>query len=133
VIETLAGQVRMTIGSVPAVLPHVRAGKLKALALTASKRSATAPEYPTIAEAGVPGFEAASWHGALLPAGAPPALAARIQREIAGVLALDDVKVRIHREGLDIVASTPQAFDVHIRAELARWANVVKSAGIPVE
>jgi tripartite-type tricarboxylate transporter receptor subunit TctC len=125
--------VPVTIASVPSVLHHVRAGKLRALGLTASKRSATAPEYPTIAELGVTGYEAASWHGALAPRGTPNALLAQLHRDITATLTVESNRDRIAREGLDIIGSTPEQFRTQIRTEIQRWGRVVKSAGIPVE
>ena len=133
VTDVVSGHVPVTIASVPSVLHHVRAGKLRALGLTASKRSPSAPEYATIAELGVTGYEAASWHGALAPRGLPDALLAQLHRDITAALSLETNRERIVREGLDIVASTPEQFRTQIRTEIQRWARVVKSAGIPVE
>jgi tripartite-type tricarboxylate transporter receptor subunit TctC len=133
VTEVVAGHVPVTIGSVPSVIHHVRAGRLRALGITSAKRSATAPEFPTIAELGVTGYEAASWHGALAPRGLPASLLAKLHSDIAAALTLDANRERIVREGLDIIASTPEQFGTQIRTEIQRWGRVVKSAGIPVE
>lgn len=133
VTEVVAGHVPVTIGSVPSVIHHVRAGRLRALGITSAKRSATAPEFPTIAELGVTDYEAASWHGALAPRGLPASLLAKLHSDIAAALTLDANRERIVREGLDIIASTPEQFGTQIRTEIQRWGRVVKSAGIPVE
>ncbi|MGZ5229958.1 MAG: tripartite tricarboxylate transporter substrate binding protein [Burkholderiales bacterium] len=133
VTDVISGHVPVTIASVPSVLPQVRAGKLRALGLTASKRSPSAPEFATIAELGLTGYEAASWHGALAPRGLPDALLAQLHRDITAALTLETNRERIAREGLDVIASTPAQFRNQIHTEIERWARVVKSAGIPVE
>jgi len=133
VTETLSGRVPITIATVPSVLHHVKAGKLRALGVTSTRRSASAPEYAPIAELGVANYEAASWHGALAPKGLPGALLKQLNRDINAALTLDVNKERLQREGLDVVASTPEEFGRQISTEIRRWNKVVATAGIPVE
>jgi tripartite-type tricarboxylate transporter receptor subunit TctC len=132
VTDVIAGHVPVTIASVPSVLSHVKVGKLRAFGITSSKRSAIAPEYPPIADL-VPGYDAAGWHGGLAPRGLPDALLAQLHRDITAALKLDTNRERLAREGLDVAAGTPDEFRARIRSDMQRFAQVVKSAGIPVE
>jgi tripartite-type tricarboxylate transporter receptor subunit TctC len=111
----------------------VRTGKLRALATCGSGRSAVMPELPTIAESGLPGFEATSWFGVLAPAGTPRPIVMRLNKELTTALRMPDVKERLERGGFDIVASTPEQFGAYIRSEMAKWAKVVKAAGVKPE
>ncbi|MFZ9150782.1 MAG: tripartite tricarboxylate transporter substrate binding protein [Burkholderiales bacterium] len=133
VTEILSGRIPITIATVPSVLSHVKAGKLRALGLTSTRRSASAPEYLPIADQGVPGYEAASWHGALAPRGLPDSLIKQLNRDINAALLQDANKERLLREGLEVVGSTPQQFGTQISTEIKRWKKVVETAGIPVE
>lgn len=133
VTETLSGRVPITIATVPSVLQLVKAGKLRALGLTSTRRSASAPEYLPIADLGVSGYEAASWHGALAPRGLPDNLLKQLNRDINAALNQDVTRERLLREGLEVVGSTPEQFGTQIRTEILRWKKVVASAGIPVE
>ena len=133
VTEILSGRVPITIATVPSVLHHVKAGKLRALGLTSTRRSASAPEYLPIADQGVAGYEAASWHGALAPRGLPESLRRQLNRDINAALQQDANRERLLREGLEVVGSTPEAFALQIRNEIQRWKKVVETAGIPVE
>lgn len=133
VTEILSGRVPVTIATVPSVLNHVKAGKLRALGLTSTRKSASAPEYLPIADQGVAGYEAASWHGALAPRGLPDALLRQLNRDINAALHQDANKERLLREGLEVVGSTPQQFATQISTEIRRWKKVVETAGIPVE
>lgn len=129
----LGGQVDLTFGNMGAVLPHVRAGKLRGLAVSGTVRSPAAPEFPTVAESGVPGFEAAGWYGVLAPAGTPKRIVNKLHREIARVLGLQDVVDRFAAEGLEIGATSPDQFAAYIKSETAKWAKVVKLIGMRLD
>jgi len=131
--DTLAGHVHMNIGSLVQILPHIRSGKLRALGIGAAKRNAALPEVPTIAEAGVPGYEANNWWGLLAPAGTPPAILARLRQEIAAILESPEMRKRFEAEGGEAARMTVQQFSDHIAAETAKWTRVVKEAGIKAE
>jgi len=128
--DLLGGQVTSAFATTLASLPHVRAGKLRALGISTAKRSAVAPEVPTIAESGVPGFDVSEWQMLLAPAGTPSAIIDRMQREVAAALRQDDVKTRMTELGASPVGSTPKEAEAFLRSELARWADVAKRVGI---
>jgi tripartite-type tricarboxylate transporter receptor subunit TctC len=130
VTDLLAGQVDVMFDNVPNVIGHVRAGKMKALAVSTAQRSALAPEVPTVAEAGVPGYELSVWFGVLAPAGTPRDIVGRLNAEIVRVLNSADVKSRFAKQGVEVQTSTPEQFSEFLRAEVARWARVIKDAGI---
>ena len=130
VTDLLAGQVDVMFDNVPNVIGHVRAGKMKALAVSTAQRSALAPDVPTVAEAGVPGYELAVWFGVLAPAGTPRDIVARLNTEIVKVLNSADVKDRFGKQGVEVRTSTPEQFGEFVRAEVGRWAKVIKEAGI---
>jgi tripartite-type tricarboxylate transporter receptor subunit TctC len=131
VIDLIAGQVALMTNSMSTLMPHVRAGRLRALGVASAKRSASAPELPTIAEAaGLPGYESAQWTGVWAPAGTPPAIVSRLNREIVAVLALHDVRERLAANGSEVIANTPEAFAAMLESEIARWQAAVKAAGI---
>jgi tripartite-type tricarboxylate transporter receptor subunit TctC len=115
------------------VLPHVRTGKLRALASCGAQRSAVMPEVPTIAESGFPGFEATGWFGLLAPAGTSKAVVARLNAETSEMLRTPAVRDRLQHAGFDLVGSTPDQFAAYIRSEIAKWAKVVKAAGVKPE
>jgi len=128
--DLLGGQVTSAFATTLASLPHVRAGKLRALGISTAKRSAVAPEVPTIAESGLPGFDVAEWQMLLAPAGTPPAIIDRMQRDVANALRQDDVKTRMTELGATPVGSTSKEAEAFLRSELARWADVAKRVGI---
>ena len=129
----IAGEVQMSFIQVQVVLPQVRAGRLRGLAITSAQRLPIAPEVPTIAEAAVPGYEATSWQGVVVPAGTPHAIVERLHAEIAKALQAPDVKDRMTVEGSTPGGITPAAFAVFIKSETAKWAKVVKLSGAKVE
>ncbi len=131
--DLLSGEVQVMFSSAVAMLPQVKAGRLRAIAMTGSKRSAAIPNVPTVAEAGVPGYETGSWYGVVVPAGTPRAVVDRLSREIQGIVKSADITSKLNEEAVIPVGSTPEAFDKHIRAELARWAKVIKAAKIELE
>ncbi len=132
VIDTIGGQVQLAFVSMPAAWQHVKAGKLKALAVTSATRSLTAPDVPTIAET-VPGYVVDSWYGALAPAKTPPAAVAKLNAAFAKVLDNPQVKERLLAQGAEAAASSPAEFERRIKDELAKWELVIKSANIKPE
>lgn len=131
--ELMGGQVPVMFASTAAVRPHVRSGRMRALGISTAKRSPAMPEVVPIAEAGVPGFHTASWVGLIAPRGTPPAVIARLNRDIAAVVEGGDLKDKLASQGFVPDASTPQAFAAHIRVELVRFRKLVKAAGIRSE
>jgi tripartite-type tricarboxylate transporter receptor subunit TctC len=129
-VGLLSGQVQLYFATISTALPHVKSGKLRALAVSSAKRSIVAPEYPTIAEAGVPGYEHASWVGMLAPAKTSPAIVSALNAQALKALAREDVKAPLLRDGLEPVGDSPQEFAGVIKAEVAKWMKVVKAAGI---
>lgn len=130
--ELLAGQVQMRFSSIPPVLQHVRAGRLRALAVTSTKRFALVPDVPAVAET-VPGFEVLSWYGVFVPAGTPPSIVKKLNADFAAALNAPDVKALLATDGSEVVASSPEYFGKVIKAEYARWAPVVKAAGAKID
>lgn len=128
--DLIGGHVALMFNSLPAVLPQVRSGKLHALALAAAKRTATLPDMPTFAEAGLANFEAGSWYGILAPAGTPRDVVTRLHAETVRILALPDVKQRLASEGAEAIGNTPDEFAVQIKRDIARWAKVARDAKI---
>lgn len=116
--------------STTAVLPHIKVGKLRALAITSPERSALAPELPTMQQAGIPGYEASIWSGVLAPARTPPAIISRLNSSIVQVMQASEVKDRMAALGADAVTSTPAAFGRFIAAEVAKWRKVIKASGM---
>jgi tripartite-type tricarboxylate transporter receptor subunit TctC len=131
--DLIGGQVQVLFGDIVATIPHARSGKLQALGITSPKRSPNAPEFPTIAESGVPGYDAVGWFGVFAPARTPPAVIAALNRAIKQYVEQPEVKSRMLALGADVVASTPEAFAAQQRADLDRWAKVIRTAGVKVE
>ena len=129
-IDVIAGHVELTFTSLPAGLPHVKAGKVRAIATTSPKRSTSMPDLPTIAEAGLTGFNTDQWYGLLGPAKLPQPIVTKLHKEIAASLQNKPVRDQIIAQGFEIVGSTPDQFRAHIQAEVAKWAELVKKAGI---
>ena len=113
----------------PPAMPHVKSGKLRALAVTSVKRTPLMPELPTVAEAGVAGFALDNWWGILVPAGTPKPIIGRINAEIVKAMQMTDVKERFANLGVEAIHSTPAAFDDYIKAELAKLAKIIKASG----
>jgi tripartite-type tricarboxylate transporter receptor subunit TctC len=133
VIDLLGGQVQMMFSGMSSVMQHIKAGKLRALAVTGAQRSPAVPEVPTIAESGFPGFEATAWYGVLAPARTPKTIVTRLHDEIVRGLALPDVKERLNNVGFELVGGTPDEFAVFIKSEITKWAKVVKASGAKPE
>jgi tripartite-type tricarboxylate transporter receptor subunit TctC len=128
--DLISGRVTMMFSPIGIVLPLVREGKLRALAVTSSKRSPAAPDVPTIAESGYPGFEYTAWYGLVAPAGTPVAVIRRLQLETAKVLALPDLHAKLADAGVEGVGNSSDEFTAMIRSEIPKWAKVIKDAGI---
>ncbi len=131
--DLLGGRVTMMFDNMPSSLPLVKDGKLRALGVTSAKRSAAAPDIPTLAEQGLAGFEAVSWFALFAPAGTPKAFIDRLQGEVKKILASPDVARKLAEAGLEVVGSTPEELAAYQRAEIAKWAKVVKDSGAKVE
>jgi tripartite-type tricarboxylate transporter receptor subunit TctC len=130
--DLLGGRLTMFFGNVVNVMPLIKDGKLRAFAVTSLKRSAVAPEIPTFAESGFPGFEAVPWFGLMAPAGTPPDIIDKIYKETITDLALPDVRKAMGDQGLDIIGNTPAEFDAVLKKEIPQWAKVIKDAGIKI-
>lgn len=128
--DVMGGQIAVTIDNMPPYIPQVKAGKIRALAVSTNKRSSAMPDLPTIAEAGVPGYEAGAWFGLLAPAGTPKAIVAQLSAESARILKLPDMSKRISELGAEPVGSTPEQFAELINSEIAKWAKVIKDANV---
>ncbi len=127
----LANEVQLTVGPVSGLLPHIKAGRLRALGVSSSTRAPAMPDVPTIAEAGVPGYEFSSWFGLFAPAGTPREVIARLHTEAAKAMALPEVRDRLPAMGNEAVGSTPEQFAAKYKADIAQYAAVVKAAGVP--
>jgi len=132
-VDTVAGQVQLMMPNLLTALPHVKSGRLRALGVTSAKRSAGVPDVPTIAQAGVPGYEAIQWYGLLAPAGTPREIVTKLHGEIVKILAAPDTREKLSSDGAEPVGSTPEQFAAFIRAETDKWGKVVKAAGIQPE
>lgn len=133
VTDLLAGQVSMYFSTTPSSMPFVRAGRLRALAITSARRSPIVPDVPTIAESGLPGFEQSAWHGLFAPAGTPQAVVGKLHDEAVRVLRLPEITERLAAQGVDVVASSPAEFAAFIKQDVAKYAKLVKTAGIRVD
>ena len=130
VTELVAGQTQVTSTGVPGLLGQVKAGRLRPLAALSAKRLAVFPEVPTSREAGLPEFEVSTWYGPLAPAKTPPEIITRLNGELQKMLQRRDVLDRLNNEGVEPLGGTPQQYAEHIKNEMARWAKVIKAAGI---
>jgi tripartite-type tricarboxylate transporter receptor subunit TctC len=131
--DVIAGQVQMNLGSLVQMMPHVRSGKLKALGVGGAKRVAALPDVPTIAEAGVPGYEANNWWGILAPAGTPGPILNRLYNEITAILDSPETRKRFELEGAEVMRMSPAEFANFVAQETTKWTRVVKDAGIKPE
>jgi len=133
ITDLLAGQVSMYFGTTPSTLPFVQSGKLRALGVTTAKRTAAAPEIPTIAEAGLPGYEQSAWHGLLAPTGTPDAVIAKLNAEVNRLVRSPDAVERFKMQGFDVIGGSPSEFAAFIRQDVAKYAKLVKTAGIKID
>ncbi|MCC7484529.1 MAG: tripartite tricarboxylate transporter substrate binding protein [Burkholderiales bacterium] len=132
-IDMVAGQITVMAATILTGMPQVRAGRLRPLGITSLKRVAAAPGIPTVAEAGLPGFESLQWYGAAAPAQVPREIVQRLHAEITAVLALPEVRQRFVADGTEPVGDTPGEFAAYVKSELVKWANVAKAAGVKAE
>ncbi len=131
--DLLGGQVNMMFDNMPSSLPHVKAGKLRALAVTSATRSPAMPDLPTLAESGIKGYDAAAWFGILAPAGTPPEVVQKLNAEIIKLLKMPEVADRLSAQGAVPTTNTPEQFADYIKSETAKWAKVVKASGAQID
>jgi tripartite-type tricarboxylate transporter receptor subunit TctC len=131
--DTVGGQVQMIFGSVASALQYVKSGRLRPLAVTTPKRIAAAPDVPTVSESGYPGWEVTNWHGLVGPKGLPKDILQRLNKEVNGSVHSDEVKKVLSSDGLEPAGGTPEEFAALLKAEVARWAQVVKRANIKLD
>jgi tripartite-type tricarboxylate transporter receptor subunit TctC len=129
-IDLLAGNIQLIFATAASSISHIRAGKARALAVTTAKRSALVPELPTVAEAGVKGFEANNWNGFFVPAGTPRATVNRLNKELSAALLLPDIKEFLFKQGLDAAPGSPEAFARYMKSEYEKWGKVIRAAGL---
>ena len=132
-LDLIAGRVHIMFSNMLTAMPHVRAGKLRAIGVSSARRSPHAPELPTVAESGVPGFSSVPWYGALGPAGLPRAIVSKLNGEIARALAQPDMQERFVAQGVDLQSSSPEQFASLIQSEVVKWRKVVRDAGAKVD
>lgn len=133
VVDVVGGQIQLMFSGMSSVMPHIKANRLRALAVTGDKRSQAAPDVPTIAESGFPGFAATAWYNVAGPAGTPKPIVTRLNQEVLKALALPDVKQRLESVGFELIGSTPEKLADYTRAELKKWEKVVKASGAKPE
>ena len=131
--SVLGGQVQMMFSNMLPAMPHVRTGKLLGLAVTSAVRSPAAPDLPTVAESGIPGYETTSWHGVVVPAGTPNPIVKRLYAELRQITQQTDVKDRFAQDGTQVVGSTPEEYAATVKSESAKWEKIIKAAGIKGE
>jgi len=133
IADVVAGHADVLFNGMLPTYPHVKGGRLRGLAVTSPKRAAAAPDIPTVAESGLPGFETGSWQGVLAPAGTPREIVQKLNTEIRRILALPDIQAQLAAQGTEVRVGTPEALGKFMRSEIARWADVVKRSGVKVE
>ena len=129
VVALVSGEAGMLFNSLPAMLPQVKAGRIRALAVSSARRSPAVPELPTVAESGVPGFDVINWYGMAAPAKTPQPIVVKLHAEIVRLLQTPDLRARLANDGTDPVGSTPEEFTGFMKAEISKWARVVKASG----
>jgi tripartite-type tricarboxylate transporter receptor subunit TctC len=133
VISLVSGETSMLFATIPSAIQHIQSGRLRGLAVSRAQRNPALPDVPTVAEAGVPGYEAIEWNGVMVPAGTPPAVVRRINHALVKALAIPAVKERIVQIGSDPVGNSPEEFTAFIKSEFAAWAKVIKEVGIIIQ
>jgi tripartite-type tricarboxylate transporter receptor subunit TctC len=131
-IATVSGQVDFSIPAYPTAVPHLKAGRLRILAVTGARREPTVPDVPTVAEAGVPGYEFGIWFSMFAPAGTPRPIITRLNQEIVKMLATPDMREKLAATGVNAESSTPEQLGKHLRSEVEKWAKIIKAANIPL-
>lgn len=129
-VDLLAGNIQLIFATAASSIGHIKAGKVRAIAVSTAKRSALVPDLPTVAEAGLPGYEANNWNGFFVPAKTPRPIINRLNKEIAAALNAPDIKEFLFKQGLDAAPNTPEQFTAYMKSEMAKWAKVIKAAGI---
>ena len=132
-IDVLAGQCQLMFATALSVQPYLQSNRLRPLAVTTAKRTPSLPDLPTLAESGVPGFEATTWHGVVAPAGTPPPVIAKLHDELTKILRMPDVSARLTAQGAEIIGGDPRAFAAYIQAEIPKWSKVIKDSGARAE
>lgn len=133
VVALVGGQCQVGFATTPSVIQHIKSGKMRGLAVTSAQRSPSTPDLPTVSEAGVKGYEAGTWYGFLVPSGTSKSVVARLHDESVRALKAPDVKSRLDTAGFDAYGTSPAEFGAYIRAEIAKWAKVVRAAGVHVD
>jgi tripartite-type tricarboxylate transporter receptor subunit TctC len=133
VTDLLGGQVALMFSPASTVLPHVKSGRLRALAVTTSARMPSLPELPTVAESGLPGFETVTWFGFLIPATTPREIVSKLNAEIVKVLAQPEARQQFATQGIDIIGGTPEQFAAYIRDDIVKWTRVIRESGARAE
>ena len=131
--DVLSGNVHLVFIGIPAAAPHIKAGKLRALAVVAPQRSPALPEVPTVAEAGLPDFEVTTWYGILAPAGTPRNVITRVNGELVKIMHAPELKEKLAATGTDPLTSTPEEFAAYIKREITKWGEVIRKAGIKAD
>jgi tripartite-type tricarboxylate transporter receptor subunit TctC len=131
--DVLAGNVHLVFIGIPAAAPHIKAGKLRALAVVAPQRSNALPDVPTVAEAGLKDFEVTTWYGVLAPAGTPPPVVRRLNAELVKIMHAPEMKEKLTATGTEPLTSTPEEFAAYIKREIAKWGDVIKKAGVKAD
>jgi tripartite-type tricarboxylate transporter receptor subunit TctC len=129
-VDLLGGNIQLIFATAASAIGHIKSGKIRAIAVTTSKRSALVPDLPTVAEAGLPGYEANNWNGFFVPAKTPRPIVNRLNKEITAALNAPDIKEFLFKQGLDAAPNTPEQFAAYMKSEMAKWAKVIKAAGI---
>ena len=132
-IDAMAGQIEMSVPTVVAASPYVKSGKLRAIAVTSSKRVGSLPDVPTVAAAGVPGFESVSWGGVMAPGGTPAFVVNKLNAEIVRILRLPEIQERLQALGAEVVGGSPAEFSAYLEAEIAKWSKVARAAGVKLD
>ena len=132
-VDLIAGQVSLWFPTIPGALPHIKSGRMSALGVSGSNRSPALPDVPTIAEAGVPGFNAVTWYPVLAPARTPAAIVEALNRQLVAILNTREVREQLLQTGVEPIGSTPAQLADHIRSELSKWAKVIKTAGVRLD
>jgi len=132
-LDLMAGRLQVVFSTAPSAIPHIKTGRLRGLAVTTAARSGLVPQLPTVAEAGIPGYEAGSWYGIIAPAGTPRPVVARLNQEITAVLATPDFREQLMAAGADPAPNTPEQFAAYLKSEIAKWAKVIKLSGAKAE
>jgi tripartite-type tricarboxylate transporter receptor subunit TctC len=133
VVSIVSGETAVLFATIPSAIQHFKSGKLVPLGVSRAQRNAALPDIPTVAEAGVPGYEAIEWNGAMVPTGTPAAVVNRLHQAIVKAVAIPDIKERVNGLGADLVGNSPDEFRTFLKNELATWGKVVKEVGMRID